>query len=54
MSDEEIQNIYNDMVKLFGEKTIPNPEHYPRSFKYYVDLWKYINQNNDNQKMPQM
>lgn len=40
MSDEEIEKVYNEMVIMFGDN-LPNPEHYPKGFAHYVNLWKF-------------
>jgi hypothetical protein len=40
MSNEEILYHYNQMVEIFGDH-LPNPDHYPRMFKYYVTLYKH-------------
>lgn len=40
MSDEEVMNMYNEMVEYYGDR-LPNFEHYPRQFAYCVRLWKY-------------
>jgi hypothetical protein len=40
MTDEQAQEILNKMVEEFGDK-LPNPEHYPRAFAYYVRLFRY-------------
>ena len=39
MSDEEVLKMYDDMVEHFGE--LPNPDHEPIRFAYYVRLYKY-------------
>jgi hypothetical protein len=39
MSDEEIEKALDEMRSMFGE--LPNPEHEPRRFAWYVKLWKY-------------
>lgn len=40
MTDEEILKAYEDMKKEWGDN-LPNFEHEPRRFAYYVKLWKY-------------
>lgn len=40
MTDEEIENAYQEMVTMFGEN-LPDPEHYPKIFSNYVKLWKF-------------
>jgi hypothetical protein len=39
MTDEEVIKMYDDMVKHFG--SLPNPEHEPLRFAYYVRIYKY-------------
>ena len=39
MTDEEIIKMYEEMVEYFG--TLPNPEHEPRRFAYFVKIFKY-------------
>ena len=39
MTDEEVLFHYNRMVEIFGDH-LPNLEHYPIQFKYYVTLYK--------------
>ena len=39
MSDEEVLKMYDDMVEYFG--VLPNPDHEPIRFAYYVRLYKY-------------
>ena len=41
MTDQEIQTAYEDMVEMWGDK-LPNFEHEPIRFAYYVRLYKYI------------
>jgi hypothetical protein len=43
MDTEEVLRIYNDMVKEFGDK-LPNPEHEPLKFAYYIRLYMYEKQ----------
>jgi hypothetical protein len=49
LTDEEANRILNHMVEIFGEG-LPNPEHYPLAFEYYVKLYRkfYMEQNNEN------
>jgi len=42
MTDEEALKKYNDMLEHFG--TLPNFEHEPRRFAYYVKLYNYYNE----------
>ena len=36
-TDEEIK----EFLEMFSDYDIPNPEHYPRCFAYYVKLYKF-------------
>ena len=40
MTDEEAVKIIDEMEAKFG--TLPNPEHYPKQFDYYIKLFKYL------------
>lgn len=40
-TDEEIKRF----VDYFGNQ-LPNPTNYPKTFSYYVKLWRYINREN--------
>jgi len=40
MTDEQAQDILDKMVAQFG-KELPNPEHHPNTFAYYVRLFQY-------------
>lgn len=40
MTDEEITTLYDNMVKEFGK--LPDPIHEPRSFQYYVNFYRYL------------
>jgi len=40
MTDEELDFIISDMEKLLG--ILPNLEHSPITFRYYVQLYKYL------------
>jgi len=43
MTDEEllkVYEIYERMKKMFGDN-LPDPEHYPKQFSYYVMLYKH-------------
>jgi hypothetical protein len=39
MSDNVMQK-YKEMEEMFGE-SLPNPEHHPIQFRYYVKLYNY-------------
>jgi hypothetical protein len=39
MTDEQVLEHYNRMVEYFGD--LPNPEHEPKRFMYYVKLYRY-------------
>jgi hypothetical protein len=48
MSDEEIIKMYDEMIELWSDK-LPNFEHEPIRFAYYVKMYRYLKeQNNDN------
>ena len=40
MTDEEVQKIYEDLEKEFGDN-LPNHEHYPQQFLYYVKMYMH-------------
>lgn len=40
MTDEEVLKLYDEMVEMYGDK-LPNPEHEPRQFQYYIKLFLY-------------
>lgn len=40
MTDQEIQTAYEEMVEMWGDK-LPNLEHEPIRFAYYVRMYKY-------------
>ena len=46
MTNEEIEVAYNEMVQMWGDK-LPNPEHEPIRFGYYVRLYRYIKEKNN-------
>jgi hypothetical protein len=46
MTNEEIENAYNEMVEMWGNR-LPNPEHEPLRFAYYVRMWKYYKEKNN-------
>lgn len=41
MTDDEVLFHYQQMEQTFGDK-LPNPEHQPIEFKYYVKLYNYF------------
>jgi len=49
LTDEEANRILNEMLEIFGEG-LPNPEHYPLAFEYYVKLYQkyYMKEQNEN------
>jgi hypothetical protein len=49
LTDEEANRILSGMVEIFGEG-LPNPEHYPLAFEYYVKLYRkfYMEDKNEN------
>jgi hypothetical protein len=44
MTDEQLEQIGNDLVAMFGDK-LPDPEHEPIRFKYYINLLFYMKRN---------
>ena len=46
MSEEEIVKMYNEMIELWGDK-LPNHEHEPIRFAYYVKMFRYLKAQND-------
>lgn len=40
MTDEEVLYHYNKMVEIFSSD-LPDPDHEPRRFAFYVKLYKY-------------
>jgi hypothetical protein len=44
MTDEQVLALYVAMEAEFGE--LPNFEHYPRQFAYYIKLFKLIKSRN--------
>ena len=46
MTDQEVLEHYAKMVEMFND--IPDPEHYPRIFAYYVKLYNYYSKTESN------
>lgn len=44
MTDEEVLKIYEEMKEMFGDK-IPNPDHSPRQFEYFLKLYWHCKKN---------
>ena len=42
------QEMYEDMVRIFGDK-LPDLEHCPIEFAYYVKLYKYYHMEKPNE-----
>jgi hypothetical protein len=40
MTDEQVQEIIKKLIELYGD-LLPNPEHYPRTFDYYLRLYEH-------------
>ena len=40
MTDEQALEFYNELKDHFGDK-LPDFEHYPKTFTYYVKLYRY-------------
>lgn len=43
MTDEQAMDIYEDMRRIYGD-ALPNPDHSPILFAYYVKLYRYYHQ----------
>ena len=41
MTDEEVEKVYDEMVKMFGNE-LPHPEHEPIRFTSYVKMYRYL------------
>lgn len=52
MTDDELTNIWNDLVKSYGDK-LPDPVHCPREFSHYVKLYNYERYLNEFRKTNQ-
>ena len=39
MTDEQLEQVINEMILMFGE--LPNPEHEPIRFASFVKMYKY-------------
>ena len=46
MSDEQALELYEKMKSHFGDK-LPDPEHEPMQFSYFVKLYKYYHLNSN-------
>lgn len=51
MTDDEVLKIYNEMVEEYGNK-LPNPDHYPKVFQYYVKLYLHYRKHNPKNENP--
>lgn len=40
MNDTEIECLIEKVIAEFGDK-LPNPDHFPQTFMYYVKLYRY-------------
>lgn len=47
MTDREVEEFYDKLVKEYGDK-LPNPEHYPRVFRYYVELYRHVERSSNS------
>ena len=41
MTDDEVLKMYERMQEVFGDE-LPDPEHEPIKFAYYVKIFKYL------------
>lgn len=39
MTEEQAVKLYEDMLEYFG--WLPNPVNYPRTFQYYIKMYKH-------------
>lgn len=37
---KSVEQMYEEMVEIYGDK-LPDPDHFPKTFQYYVNLYKY-------------
>jgi hypothetical protein len=42
MTDEQAQELLNKLIEEFGD-LLPNPEHYPQTFDYYLKIYEHNN-----------
>ena len=47
MSDEQVVAVYEKLKQHFGDK-LPDPEHQPIQFAYFVKIYKYYYENKQN------
>lgn len=40
MTETEVLQMYEELKEMFGE-SLPDPEHHPIQFQYYVKLFNY-------------
>lgn len=41
ITDEQAEQLLEELQKEFGDK-LPNPEHFPNSFLFYVKMHNYL------------
>ena len=46
MTNDEIMNVWNEMVKIYGDK-LPNPEQQPIQFAYFLKLYNFYHKKGD-------
>jgi hypothetical protein len=46
MTNEELEQFVKDLMEHYGDN-LPNPEHEPKRFEYYLKLFKYERQLNE-------
>jgi hypothetical protein len=44
MTDKEALDLYDEIKKMFGE-ALPDPDHYPKQFAYFVSLYRHSKKN---------
>jgi len=40
MTKDEISRVVDEMIEMFGDK-LPDPEHCPKEFQYFIKLYFY-------------
>jgi len=51
LTNEEANRILSQMIEIFGDR-LPDPEHYPLEFGYYVKLYRKFYMEEDNENSP--
>jgi hypothetical protein len=51
MTNEQIAVAISEMIEMFGDK-LPDPEHCPKEFQYYIKLYLYEKKVNESSNKP--